>query len=295
MKFQKYGESKQNLTEKMNPLEKAEEFVFARLDCLLSYIQENIPEIQQEYIEKLIKKLGMLIKQDNFENKTVEIATLTKDYNHLLNQQELVKLHLSFYTQILGISGDQFWEKGKIMEFPITNFIHSAFRLTYNQFLTLKGIIGKKEAIRHFKRHIDRYVLFWDTPRMEGWENLENMREDFIKFAESERFGRIWIISDIENGKFINRCDRCEKIESISDLGIEDNEVINALVCHSDFQVTKLYNENFVLTRNFTIGAGDSYCDFVYHDTRIDKDLDHPSKEFIESMWLLNETLTKKK
>ena len=38
-----------------------------------------------------------------------------------------------------------------------------------------------------------------------------------------------------------------------------------------------------------TIAEGDPYCSCVVHDTRIDWNLTHPSKEYWDSIWPLQE------
>ncbi|MCE7747201.1 MAG: hypothetical protein GPJ51_02315 [Candidatus Heimdallarchaeota archaeon] len=44
-----------------------------------------------------------------------------------------------------------------------------------------------------------------------------------------------------------------------------------------------------ILTMEHIIVAGDSYCSCILHDTRINDDLTHPSKEFFDNMWSLKE------
>ncbi|MFX1300648.1 MAG: L-2-amino-thiazoline-4-carboxylic acid hydrolase [Promethearchaeota archaeon] len=56
------------------------------------------------------------------------------------------------------------------------------------------------------------------------------------------------------------------------------------IVCYGDFAATKEYNENFRLTRTQTIVEGKPYCDFCYHDIRVDPTLKHPSKKFYDSL-----------
>lgn len=37
---------------------------------------------------------------------------------------------------------------------------------------------------------------------------------------------------------------------------------------------------NFILTRKHTMMEGYDYCDFCYHNTRIKKDIIHPSEDY---------------
>lgn len=282
MELQKVGKLNQNITHEIVPLELADLFIFGRLDCLLGYILINTREIYREYVEKLKQKLQTIIAEEHFVNRDQDILTITKKYDNLLDQQELVKLHMSFFIEILQITEEQFWRSDSI-QVPNYNFQRSAILLEYNQMLALAEIIGREEAIDLYKKHADRYVIIHDTPLFKKIEDLETMRRRTIEFLERGIYGRIRIVSDIEDGRYIVRCENCEKINTVPDL--EDREFLYTISCHSDFQVIKLYNENFVLTRRCTLAEGAPYCDNVYHDKRIDKTLAHPSKEVIDDMW----------
>jgi hypothetical protein len=288
MEFQKYGKPNQNITHEIIPMELADLFIFGRLDCLLGYILINKREIHQEYVEKLKQKLQTLIAEEHFENRDQDILTITSKYDNLLDQQELVKLHMSFFIEILQITEEQFWRSAST-QIPNYNFHRSAILLEYNQMLALAEIIGREDAIDLYKKHVDRYIIIHDTPIIENIEDLETMRRRTIKFLERGIYGRVRIVSDVEDGRYIVRRENCEKIETVPDL--EDREFVYAISCHGDFQVTKLYNENFVLTRRCTLAEGAPYCDMVYHDKSIDKTLAHPSKEFIDGMWPLHKSL----
>ena len=63
-----------------------------------------------------------------------------------------------------------------------------------------------------------------------------------------------------------------------------DPELSYTVVCYSDFESTKNYNPNFFLTRNYTLMQGAEYCDFCYHDTRIEEEINHPSTDFWERL-----------
>jgi hypothetical protein len=288
MEFQKVGKLNQNITYEIIPLELADLFIFGRLDCLLGYILIYKREIHQEYVENLKQKLQTLIAEERFVNRHLDILTLTEKYGNLLDQQELVRLHMSFFIQILEITEERFWRSASI-QIPNRNFQRSAILLEYNQLQVLAEIIGREDAIDLYKKHTDRYIIIHDTPLLKKIEDLETMRRRTIEFLERGAFGRVRIVSDVEDGRYIVRRENCEKIEVVPDL--EDREFVYTISCHGDFQVLKLYNQNFELTRRHTIAEGALYCDMVYHDARIDKTLAHPSKEFIDGMWPLNESL----
>jgi len=75
---------------------------------------------------------------------------------------------------------------------------------------------------------------------------------------------------------------KCRWHEVLKELN--DPEFCYATCCHYDFKAAELANENFVLTRKCTLMQGDSCCDFIWHDTRIDKECKHPDEEFWEKI-----------
>ena len=68
--------------------------------------------------------------------------------------------------------------------------------------------------------------------------------------------------------------------DAISDL--QDSEVKYYICCYGDFEGARQSNRHFVLTMERTIIEGYPYCDSVFHDTRIDDNLAHPSEELFE-------------
>ncbi|MGY5877148.1 MAG: L-2-amino-thiazoline-4-carboxylic acid hydrolase [Candidatus Thorarchaeota archaeon] len=283
MKFTRHGKLRKDVVETIKPLDKVEEFNFRRLNCLLDYLLVSMPAIYYEFIDKLNQRWHTLIKAKAFDEISEDLQKLIEKYVTLRDQPVLMSLQLSLFIQILQISEATLLENNPI-EIPLSNFTKSAFIPEYNWVSVLSDLIGKDEAISLFERAMERYVVKYDTDTIINFENLEEMRQAFLKFIDSGRLGRLRVSSNVVDGKWILRCDNCEKVESLGDLSGYDREVMYAVKCHTDFQVTRLFNENFVLTRSVTVAEGNPYCDFVYHDIRYDKKLSHPSKEFIENM-----------
>ncbi len=283
MKFSKHGKLRENIVETIRPLEKAEEFNFRRLNCLLDYVLVNRPTIYYEFIEKLKKKWQTLVDSQSFHEIPKSIMDVVEQYVTLRNQAELVRLKLTLFIQLIGISENKFVENNPI-DVKLSNFTKSAVIPEYNWVAVLSEIIGKRDSIMMYKAAIERYIVQYDTPTISTFDTLEDMREAFLKFIDSGRLGRLRVSSNVEDGVWIQRCDNCEKIESLGDLSGYDREILSSVMCIGDFQVTRLFNEHFVLTRRETIVKGDSYCDFVYHDIRYDKELSHPSKEFFANI-----------
>jgi hypothetical protein len=283
MKFRKYGHSNTDISETIRPIEKAHEFVFRRLDSLLDNILVQDPSIYNQYVEWLNARFLALVGDNGFETKISDVEGLIASYPTIKDEPELMRLHLCLFIRTLGISELTFWDNNET-KIELSNFIESAVIPEYNWLLVLCDLLGKEHAIPLYKEATNRYCVKYDTDTISKYDSLEEMRDAFTKFWESGRLGRVRIASDVEDGRWIVRCENCEKIAALRDLETYDRELLDVAECHSDFQVTRLFNENFVLTRTRTIGAGDSYCDFVYHDIRHDKELTHPSTEFMDNL-----------
>ncbi|MHA1903170.1 MAG: L-2-amino-thiazoline-4-carboxylic acid hydrolase [Candidatus Thorarchaeota archaeon] len=283
MKFKRYGKPATEITEKFRPIDKAHEFIYRRLDSLLDYILVLDAGLYSRFIEKLYARFRALVGENGFETKLSDVQNLITIYSTIKSEPELIRLHLCLFIRTLGISEPTFWDNTETVV-EHNNFIESAVIPEYNWILVLSHLLSKEEAIQISKGATERYCVKYDTATIEKYESLDEMREVFTKFWESGRLGRIRIASDVENGVWIVRCENCEKIAALQNLDSYDRELLDTVVCHSDFQVTRLFNENFVLTRTMTIGAGDRYCDFVYHDIRFDRELKHPSKEYLHSV-----------
>ena len=55
MEFTRHGMRKEGITESMRPLEKADEFILRRLNCLLEFLLVRQPEIYYDYLSLLIQ------------------------------------------------------------------------------------------------------------------------------------------------------------------------------------------------------------------------------------------------
>ena len=278
MRFGKFGKLNPDLTTEIKPIDLVDTTVFKRLDYLLEYLLNEDPEIHQSFVEKMKQKLQTLVKDEHFENKAVNLGELTRKYSHLKEQQELVRLHFNFSMQLLQISGEQLEEDTAII--PNRNYWR-IFVPRYYQALVLSEIIGKEKTINLLKEFIDQYI-FSVRFSIEKFNDLEALRSSHIKETH-EGPGWVSVFSEVEDGEYIIRNENCLLVEALDDL--EDKELVYVICCHGDFRYAEMQNEHFVLTRHYTIAEGDPYCDKVFHDTRIDKKITHPSKEFLDNIW----------
>lgn len=282
MKLERYGRPNPNLTYNLQPQVDVRKYCLERIDYLLGYLQNHRPQILARFVRNHLERLRPLVKLAQFADKDVELLALLTHYPYLQYQIDLAKLYLNFYLQVIGMTEQQFWASEALV-IPYRAFMHSVFRFEYLQMLALVDTAGKQEAIELFRQYRDLYNIEHEAD-IPSYATLSALRADLIKAAQSGRLGRVRTISEIENGRFIYRCENCEKIELIIDLPVEDPELLETVVCYGDFQLTILYNGDFTLTRTHTIAAGHPYCDMVYHDKRLAARVEHPTEAFWDGL-----------
>lgn len=282
MQFRKYGKPSVNLTERLKPMEKADEFVFARLDAQLAVLLRTRPELLAPFNERLEHRIREVGAPGHSQNGADIVAILTRPYLQLADRQALVQRCLDVFLDALRLSIEQFRVNDEV-EVSESQFQLSALRIEYAFYLALRDLVGREDALDLSRAYTDHCVAVYDGPfyASRGFATLAAMRQHRIRIADAGYCGRVRIISTIEDGKFIERCENCEKVEGLAGMEFEDPEVFNTILCHADFPVTRLLNDSFVITRHKTIAGGYPYCDNVFHDIRIARTVEHPDDSFI--------------
>jgi len=285
MQFKMYGKALDELTsERLRPMEKAREFIFARLNGYFEYLLGSRPELLIPLEEGLTKRVQGLGVPNQSCAESALVAALSQHHTHLAPRQDLTQVCLDAFLDALDLSIDQLRSNEEV-EVTQAQFQASAMRVDLQFYLALRELVGRDEAVRLNRDAIAQYVKLHDGPafRDSGYGTLHDLRFVRARSAEVGYCGRIRIVSTVENGMLIERCENCEKVAGLAEAGIEfeDPEVFDTLLCSSDFAVTRLFNDAFVMTRHKTIAGGHPYCDNVFHDLRIVNTVEHPDDDFI--------------
>ena len=283
LKFEEYGKEVDNLEIKFNPMDFAESNLFKKISNILGYIKKNRADIYPEFIKRLTVSKVNLPKKKYFDNKTTKIMERISQSEILVENQELILRHLNAFIEAQGITYKEYFKNEEI-KIPIKNFTHSANNLSYLYLSTLEGIIGKEEAIKLYKETVDNYVHVFDTNQVNFFTDLEDMRQKFIKWIENDPYGRVRLLSTVENGQWIKICKNCEKVQYLENLEELDGDFMYAISCYCHEPLAEMWNENFVLTLEHTIAKGDPFCSYVYHDKRIVEKIEHPPREYFEKI-----------
>jgi hypothetical protein len=274
------------ILQELQPLEHAKKTILKRLNYLIGFIRKEKPELLRSFIENLNNKYSKLITNSLVNKKTLEKFDISKDFIHLKVYPDLLLNSLNYYLQLLNIEKTIKWTEEKI-KVSNKNYIQSFLFHRYYNAETLTEITERSIAVQLFKDYIDSYVKSVSS-EWRKYDTLEEFREARIpKKDDPPSIGWKIVHGPIENGKFPQRKDTCMWDDAITEL--PDTELKYLAACYGDFQGYNNSNENFILTMEHTVVEGFPYCDCVVHDIRINKELTHPSKEFFENMWPLQE------
>jgi hypothetical protein len=283
MKFIKTGEYRPDALEL--PIETdfwkaVQEMTLKRLNYLLGFIKENKPNFLRDYIDTLEAKYQILTEQNIGKNVVTELETRISDLVHLRDYPNLVRNVVGYQLQILQLPDGVNWVENQV-KVATGNNIRAHLHFRYYNLLALTEILDRKEAISFYKRFVTNFIIDTRDPERKRYDDLETVFEEHTKPTDEVS---IWIIvrGMIADGKYAYRNDNCLWIEALEDL--PDSELKYLICCYGDYEGAKRYHESIVLTMEHTIAQGDPYCSRVLHDTRVDWDLRHPSKEFWDNI-----------
>jgi len=282
MKFERCGMYKKNLMIKLNANEFLIHNLLRDLENIIAYIKKTSPVILNEFLEKLSVTLKSRVKNNEIIHN-LKFQEFIADYKNLVKNQDLIKLGFNFFKEILEISEEEIWNN-EDADFTSHQMSQAANEFYYLEMKTLIDILGRDEAINYYKQVILNFIHTYDTNQINVYESLEDLRERTIRFLNKGTLGRVRLFSEVENGQLIEICKNCEKVEFLDKELREDKELLYTLCCDVHIPLAKMWNENFVLTLDYTIAKGDSYCTYVYHDTRFVDEIKHHPKEFFDEV-----------
>ncbi len=281
MKFEEFGKEVPNLEMTFIPFEFIESNFFRELSNFYGYLKENYSSLYRELIQKITSKIKGKPHKEHYTNKSEEIIERIAQCEFLSENQDLVIKHLNIFVNTLNISAADYRTKKEIT-IPAGNFFQPATDLDYLYLMTLVDITGKENAINVFEEIVDNYVATYDSQQINIFKDLEDMRERFIRFTQNGPFGRVRVMSEVEEGRWIKICKNCEKVQTLDDLQELDGDLLFAISCYCHIPLARMWNKNFELTLRETIAKGDPFCAYVYHDTSQIDEINHPSKGFFE-------------
>ncbi|MHA2425860.1 MAG: L-2-amino-thiazoline-4-carboxylic acid hydrolase [Candidatus Thorarchaeota archaeon] len=282
MRYRRTGIENPNALEipvEINPKDFAILSPLGRLDFLLGLIEQEKPEILTKFVNNLTSHYEKLSETDLVNQRGISTESLISEKEHLRDYPTLAKWNLNFFLSQLELDESISWDQ--TLKIPERKQLRSFLLPKYNNLLTLTKTLGRDEAISLYKTYTQRFMEDHLNDSEDKNETLEEWAKEGVKEDEENRgWFRIW--GEVENGTLVIRKDSCLWDEALPE--IEDRELKYLVCCYGDFFSIKGENRNFALTMEHTIAAGDPYCDVVIHDLRINNALDHPPKQFFDSL-----------
>jgi hypothetical protein len=286
LKFEEFGNKLEKITITASPLTLAESDIFNMLKLLLNKINDEIPEKLDAFVKINTSKLLSKIKNEESIRNSKKLQDEISKYEGLSENCGLVKLHLIYMTETLGITEEQFW-KNEQTAFPNENFMTSLYVLFYLHQVVLSELLGRKEGTKFYREHVDNFnFVFNAIYQKDRHKDLESMREGDKEWLPRNPYGRIRLFSEVENGRLIRICKNCEKFTALQNTElVSDRELLYNVLCYMHIPLVKVWNENFVLKLEKSLALGDPYCAYIYFDSRVAKEIKQPSDEFLDGIW----------
>jgi len=217
------------------------------------------------------------IKKSSKLKESLDLEPIKSKVKMILNYQDLVDVSLDLILSLLQLPEEYNWESNEltILHITLDQAVYIPRYFAYQVFIDL---LGRKEAIQYLKEFTDYYVLnFRDVTK---YDNLTKIFEDDIERGNKSD-SSIFIAALVNEGKYVGKCLKCMGHEAMKML--PDKEISELVLCYGDYTLIRKMNENFAVTRNYTLNTG-PYCDLCVHDTRKVKEVIHPNKEFFDKL-----------
>ncbi len=284
MKFYRSGSLKEDALDKMvdiNPSEKLPDFVLKRLDYLIEFIGTKNADSLDAFVSSLESRYKKTVNADYTQSKSIDVNSTLSNYNNLQKYTSLATSAINYYIQILGIADGNAWDESVDV---FNRDFHRAFLLPrYHNLVTMIETMGREDAIKIWKQFFTYYIIDNRKPSDTPFVDLETLLEERNQAADDDS-DWVMVRGMIAEGKYAYRNDNCLWVDALDDL--TDSEIKYYICCYGDYEgARRYYHDSIILTMEHTIAQGDPYCSRVLHDTRVDYDLRHPTKEFWDNMY----------
>ncbi|MFX1253298.1 MAG: hypothetical protein ACFFCZ_16940 [Promethearchaeota archaeon] len=280
MKFTQTGTFKKNFLEEpvtIKPMEGIQDILLEKLDYIVGFVAKEKSDIITYYVKNLTEKYGGLVEGDFLKDSSGKIEKLFTTFKNLHQYPDLNKASLNYFIHLLQLKDKSAWETE--VQISMRALIQAWTYPSYYFLECLAETIGRKEAVKLFKRYITHYYIDHPSSDRDKFVSLEKMLEDRLS---GDTTSSEWVIvhSMLEDGKYAFKNENCPTCADAM-IDLPDVEFKYLACCYGDYEKFRAYySDHLILTMEHTIIEGDPYCSRILHDTRIDYDLRHPPREF---------------
>jgi hypothetical protein len=264
----------------INPSRKVEQ-EFRQTDLVLQYLKTNQPIVVQEYIKALKRRLVENLEDFHIELSFFDLDSVRKNLTVLGDYTELQELLVQFTCKNLEISTEN-QVRSNETEILSINRVKAQEVLSYYRVKALVDILGKEQAVPLWKEIVAFRII---ASREKGQTNIEqlSMMENF------ERAVGIWTkigMADFtraifDENKYLFRFDSCFTHEVLKNFN--DPDISYLATCYIGDAEEFNKEKTVKLRRTQTLHHGD-FCDELYWNSNVHKDVEQPSLEFTKKL-----------
>lgn len=276
--------------------------IFPRLDCFLSYLREKEPGHYPQYVDALKNEYEKLVGPDNiylFKKlgfrrflSLFRFPDLLFVYNRvsenkksrcpaLLKEPDLALIFLAACLKYFDLPRDSFLQKPVKRTFLVRNYLRSLLCPRFFWVKNLETIMERQAAINFFQEWVDHNTK--TTLKFAKMEKIQNMIQCGADFPPPLKNSFIYTEFELDDSRVGSKIEKCRWHEILKELG--DSDYAYAVACHYDFYAATCHNPNFILTRTKTLTKNHPYCDFLWHDTGTDSNLEHGDSKFWDTLY----------
>jgi len=261
----------------IKPIEKIKEMLLDRLDYFIGFVTKEKSKLIPDYVDNLTKKYQKLANIPSMEISSGIPEEFFTKFKNLNQYPDLNKASLNYFIHLLQLKDESEWDTEVVIS--MRALIQAWTNPSYYLLQTLAETMGRKEAIKLFKRYITHYYIDHPFPNRDKFISLDKMVENRLS-GDTTKSEWVIVHAMVEEGKYAFKNKNCPTCSDAM-VDLPDVEFKYLVVCYGDYaKFRAYYSDHTILTMEHTIIEGDSYCSRVLHDTRIDYDLRHPSKKF---------------
>lgn len=243
------------------------------LDSFLGYLKDKRLDVKV-FARRLEGLLGEL-SDSGIESSAIDACL--RDCSNLTEYRALARTVILKRLSLAGMNRCP--APTEKIRLTAKQYLRGVFVVNYFIVKALAEAMGKTEAIALFKDFTDLQTKTYNLPHLEKVSDLLSAKSppgevfagghDFIEFE----------LNDGQAGCKVTKCKWHEVLKEFNDPDLE-----YAVICHYDFEAARCHNPGFMLTREGTLAQGRPYCDFIWHDTRVEKNPAHPRRDFWDNV-----------
>lgn len=241
------------------------------LESFLEYLDKKLIDGKPVYVNSLLELLG---KADGTNINDAVLDKYLADCPKLSEYKSVARTLIAKRLSLAGIKDCP--EPTEKITFTSKKYLSGVFVVNYFIVKALTSIMSKTDAIKFFQEFTD--ILTRTKYQLPHLEKVSELLTANSPSGAVFSGGHDFVEFELDAGQAGSKVTKCKWHEVLKEFNDPDFEY--PVICHYDFEAARCNNSNFILTRTGTLAQGRSYCDFIWHDKRIDNNLSHPGQEF---------------